>query len=84
LGNVGKDLEVRYAAGGTPPLARAHTALGFRSGQGDSRYPAYEDVKTTHKSYIKTVPSVVTEAMKRLEEKIGSAQMCSRFRSTDV
>jgi len=26
----------------------------------------------------------VTEAMKRLEEKIGSAQMCSRFRSTDV
>jgi len=82
LGNVGKDLEVRYAAGGTPPLARARTALGFRSGQGDSRYPAYEDVKTTHKSYIKTVPSV--EAMKRLEEKIGSAQMCSRFRSTDV
>ena len=63
---------------------RARTALGFRSGQGDSRYPAYEDVKTTHKSYIKSVPSVVTEAMKRLEEKIGSAQMCSRFRSTDV
>jgi hypothetical protein len=29
----------------------------------------HEDVKTTQRSYIKTVPSVVTEAMKRLEQK---------------
>jgi integrase len=33
----------------------------------------HEDVKTTQRSYIKTVPSVVTNAMKRLEEKIASA-----------
>jgi integrase len=33
----------------------------------------HEDVKTTQRSYIKTVPSVVTEAMKRLEEKITCA-----------
>lgn len=33
----------------------------------------HEDVKTTQRSYIKTVPSVVTEAMKRLEVKIASA-----------
>ena len=33
----------------------------------------HEDVKTTQRSYIKTVPSVVTEAMKRLEEKIACA-----------
>ena len=33
----------------------------------------HEDVKTTQRSYIKTVPGVVTEAMKRLEEKIASA-----------
>ena len=32
-----------------------------------------EDVKTTQRSYIKTVSSVVTEAMKRLEEKIACA-----------
>ena len=33
----------------------------------------HEDVKTTQRSYIKTVPTMVTEAMKRLEEKIVSA-----------
>jgi integrase len=33
----------------------------------------HEDVSTTQRSYIKTVPSVVTEAMKRLEEKIACA-----------
>jgi len=33
----------------------------------------HEDVKTTQRSYIKTVPSVVTEAMKRLEQKIACA-----------
>ena len=33
----------------------------------------HEDVKTTQRSYIKTVPSVVTEAMKQLEEKIACA-----------
>jgi integrase len=33
----------------------------------------HEDVKTTQRSYIKTVPRVVTEAMKRLEEKIACA-----------
>jgi integrase len=33
----------------------------------------HEDVKTTQRSYIKTVPSVVTEAMKRLEAKIACA-----------
>ena len=32
-----------------------------------------EDVKTTQRSYIKTVPSMVTEAMKQLEGKIGCA-----------
>ena len=35
----------------------------------------HEDVKTTQRSYIKTVPSVVTEAMKRLEEKIACAAL---------
>jgi integrase len=33
----------------------------------------HEDVKTTQRSYIKTVPSVVTDAMKRLEDKIACA-----------
>jgi integrase len=33
----------------------------------------HEDVKTTQKSYIKTMPAVVTQAMKRLEEKISCA-----------
>lgn len=33
----------------------------------------HEDVKTTQKSYIKTVPGMVTEAMKRLEAKIACA-----------
>jgi hypothetical protein len=34
----------------------------------------HEDVKTTQRSYIKTVPSAVTEAMKRLvEQKIACA-----------
>lgn len=33
----------------------------------------HEDVRTTQRSYIKTVASVVTEAMKRLEGKIGRA-----------
>jgi integrase len=33
----------------------------------------HEDVKTTQRTYIKTVPRVVTEAMKRLEEKIACA-----------
>jgi len=31
----------------------------------------HEDVKTTQRSYINTVPSVVTFAMKRLEEKVA-------------
>ena len=33
----------------------------------------HEDVKTTQRSYIKTLPSVVTEAMKRLEQRIACA-----------
>lgn len=33
----------------------------------------HEDVKTTQRSYIKTLPSMVTEAMKRLEAKIACA-----------
>jgi len=33
----------------------------------------HEDVKTTQRSYIKTVPRVVTEAMKQLEKKIARA-----------
>jgi len=33
----------------------------------------HEDVKTTQRSYIKTLPSVVTEAMKRVEDKIACA-----------
>jgi len=33
----------------------------------------HEDVKTTQRSYIKTVPSVVTEAMRRLEQRIACA-----------
>jgi integrase len=33
----------------------------------------HEDLKTTQRSYIKTAPNMVTEAMKRLEEKIASA-----------
>jgi integrase len=33
----------------------------------------HEDVSTTQRSYIKTVPRVVTDAMKQLEEKIARA-----------
>ena len=33
----------------------------------------HEDVSTTQRSYIKTVPRVVTEAMRQLEEKIARA-----------
>jgi integrase len=33
----------------------------------------HEDVKTTQRSYIKTLPSVVTEAMKRLEQRVACA-----------
>jgi hypothetical protein len=33
----------------------------------------HEDVKTTQKSYVKTMPAVVTQAMKRPEGKIGCA-----------
>jgi len=33
----------------------------------------HEDVTTTQRSYIETVPSVVTKAMNRLEGKIGRA-----------
>ena len=31
----------------------------------------HEDVSTTQRSYIKTVPKVVTEAMKQLKSKIA-------------
>jgi integrase len=33
----------------------------------------HEDVSTTQRSYIKTVPRVVTDAMRQLEEKIARA-----------
>jgi hypothetical protein len=33
----------------------------------------HEDVTTTQRSYIKTVPQVVTNAMKQLEERIARA-----------
>ena len=33
----------------------------------------HEDVSTTQRSYIKTVPRVVTDAMKQLEAKIARA-----------
>ena len=33
----------------------------------------HEDVSTTQRSYIKTVPQVVTNAMKQLEERIARA-----------
>jgi len=39
----------------------------------------HEDGKTTQRSYIKTVPSVVTEAMKRLEEKTACAAGCGEL-----
>ena len=35
----------------------------------------HEDVKPTQRSYIKTVPSMVTEAMGRLEEKMFVQQV---------
>jgi hypothetical protein len=40
----------------------------------------HEDVSTTQRSYIKTVPRVVTEAMKRLEEKIAQCSRCAAGR----
>ena len=40
----------------------------------------HEDVKTTQRSYIKTVPSVVTKAMKKLEAKISSCSSCAAGR----
>jgi integrase len=33
----------------------------------------HEDVSTTQRSYIKTVPKVVTDAMKQLKSKIARA-----------
>ncbi len=39
----------------------------------------HEDVKTTQRSYIKTLPRGVTEAMKRLEEKIACAAGCGEL-----
>lgn len=39
----------------------------------------HEDVTTTQRSYIKTVPRVVTEAMKQLEGKIARAAVVQQF-----
>lgn len=39
----------------------------------------HEDVSTTQRSYIKTVPRVVTEAMKQLEGKIARAAVVQQF-----
>jgi hypothetical protein len=35
----------------------------------------HEDVSATHRSYIKTVPEVVTAAMKRLEAQVAGATL---------
>ena len=43
------------------------------SGCAPSAILRHEDVKTTQRSYIKIEPRMVTEAMKRLEEKIACA-----------
>jgi hypothetical protein len=43
------------------------------AGQGDPSNLRHEDVSTTQRSYIKTVPRVVTDAMKQLEAKIARA-----------
>jgi integrase len=38
----------------------------------------HEDIRTTQRSYIKTVPRVVTAAMKRLESEVACQQLYSR------
>jgi integrase len=38
----------------------------------------HEDVSTTQRSYIKTVPQVVTEAMNQLEAKIARAALAQQ------
>jgi len=39
----------------------------------------HEDVSTTQRSYIKTVPRVVSDAMRQLEEKIARAAVVQQF-----
>lgn len=41
--------------------------------------PRHEDVRTTQRTYIKTVPNAVTDAMKRLEQKIARAPDVQQF-----
>ncbi len=38
----------------------------------------HEDVRTTQRSYVKTMPEDVTKAMKRLESKIARAAVVQR------
>ena len=37
----------------------------------------HEDIRTTQRSYIKTVPEVVTAAMKRLESQVACTATCT-------
>ena len=39
----------------------------------------HEDVTTTQRSYIKTVPKVVTDSMKELEARIARAAVVQQF-----
>jgi integrase len=46
--------------------------------------PRHEDVSTTQRSYIKTVPEVVTAAMKRLEAKVICTALVRQQPSSDL
>ncbi len=39
----------------------------------------HEDVSTTQRNYIKTIPQVVTDAMKQVEAKIARAAVVQQF-----
>jgi integrase len=44
----------------------------------------HEDVRTTQRSYIKTVPQVVTAAMKRLEFQIACTAVVQQQPASDL
>jgi integrase len=44
----------------------------------------HEDIRTTQRSYLKTVPRVVTAAMKRLEAQIACAAVVQQRPPSDL
>ena len=65
LGRTGKSQE--------PGRLNSSWSLRGREYRTGSTILRHEDVSTTQRSYIKTVPQVVTDAMKQLEARIARA-----------